>query len=131
MSLDQYVVKHKGHTLCTASDISAMYNSSTMFTDHMSKMIFAFNKISLRSGETLQGKCVVDKEACAIGHPVKSFHANNGVFVSAEFKTDLTAYDQTICFSGVGAAHQNGIAECNMKTIFYLAQVLLIYSALH
>eukprot|EP00957_Ditylum_brightwellii_P116963 8921557-Ditylum_brightwellii.AAC.1 len=37
MSLDQYVVKHKGLTLCTASDSSAMYNGDTMFTDHALK----------------------------------------------------------------------------------------------
>eukprot|EP00957_Ditylum_brightwellii_P125134 9539161-Ditylum_brightwellii.AAC.1 len=127
MSLDQYVVKHKGCTHSTASDTSTMYNGSTMFKDHASKMIFAFNQISLRSGETLQGKCVVDKEACAIGYPVRSFHANNGAFTSAEFKTDLTAYDQTIRFSGIGCP-SNGIAECNMKTTFYLAQAPLIYS---
>eukprot|EP00957_Ditylum_brightwellii_P052894 4010416-Ditylum_brightwellii.AAC.1 len=71
-----------------------------------------------------------DKEAFAIGHPVKSFHADNNVFMSTEFKTDLTAHDQTICFSGVGAAHQNGIAEHNMKTTLYLARALLIHSAL-
>eukprot|EP00957_Ditylum_brightwellii_P046546 3532032-Ditylum_brightwellii.AAC.1 len=121
MSLDQYVVKHKSCTLCTTSNISTMYNGGTIFTDHASKMIFAFNQIFLYSGETLQGKHVGNKEACAIGHHVKSFHENNHVFTSEAFKADLTAHDQTICFSGVGTIHQNSIAEHNMKTTFYLA----------
>eukprot|EP00957_Ditylum_brightwellii_P024534 1852146-Ditylum_brightwellii.AAC.1 len=73
MPLDQYVVKHKGHTLCKASDSSVMYNGGTLFTDHALKMVFAFNQISLCSGETLQGKHIVDEEASAIGHSVKIF----------------------------------------------------------
>jgi hypothetical protein len=42
---------------------------------------------------------------------VKSYIADNVPFNSANFRADLQHMDQTIDFSGVGAHHQNGIAE--------------------
>eukprot|EP00957_Ditylum_brightwellii_P044929 3407291-Ditylum_brightwellii.AAC.1 len=107
-----------------------MYNGGTMFTDYASMIIFAFNQISLQSGKTLQGKHIVDKEDSAIGHPIKSFYAGNSVYTSAAFKEDLGTHNQIICFSGVGAAYENRIAEHNLKTTFYLAGALLILPAL-
>ena len=38
--------------------------------------------------------------------------------------------DQELSFSGVGAKHQNGVAERNVKTISYLARANLIHSAI-
>jgi transposase InsO family protein len=57
-------------------------------------------------------------------------HADNGVFTSAEFRDDMKRKGQQIRFSGVGAHHQNGIAERTIKTISYLARAQLIHAAL-
>ena len=38
--------------------------------------------------------------------------------------------DQELSFYGVGAKHQNGFAERNIKTISYLARANLIHSAI-
>jgi hypothetical protein len=98
--------------------------------DHASGKVFNHHQVSLRTGETLVGKRIVEKEAADFGFRVKSFQADNGVFTSAEFKTDLERKQQTIKFSGVGAHHQNGIAERSIKTISYLTRTNLIHSAI-
>eukprot|EP00957_Ditylum_brightwellii_P155608 11844979-Ditylum_brightwellii.AAC.1 len=42
----------------------------------------------------------------------------------------LATKQQPIRFSGVGAAHQNAVAEKFIQTITYMARTLLIYSSL-
>jgi hypothetical protein len=39
------------------------------------------------------------------------------MFASADFKEHCAQQEQSYSFSGVGAKHQNGIAECNIKTV--------------
>ena len=48
-----------------------------------------------------------------------------------EFKIDCEHLDQTINFSGVGAQHQNGIAECNIKIVASWARVDMLHIAYH
>jgi hypothetical protein len=38
-------------------------------------------------------------------------HADNAPFGANEFKADIANQDQGLTFSGVGAHHQNGVAE--------------------
>ena len=54
------------------------------------------------------GKRILDNEAANLGFEIKKFLSDNGIFVSAEFKGDLTRRNQTLRLSGVGAHHQNG-----------------------
>ena len=48
---------------------------------------------------------------------MKSYHSDNGTYSSAEFTSDCEKLDQKTNYSGVGAQHQNGVAERNIKTI--------------
>lgn len=130
VSMDQYIVTIKGRTLRTAAKENMKFNGGTIFVDHASGKIFNYNQISLRTGETLVGKRILEQEADKIGFKVKGFLANNGVFTSDEFRNDMQRKQQTINFSGVGAHHQNGIAERNIKTISYFARSQLIHAAL-
>ncbi len=128
--MDQYVVPVKGRTLTNSSRPNEKYSGGTIFVDHASGRIFLHNQISLRSGETLIGKRLVEREAHLSGRRLTSFHADNGVFTSQEFREDLARKQQTISFSGVGAHHQNGVAERHIKTISYLARAMLLHAAL-
>eukprot|EP00957_Ditylum_brightwellii_P170989 13016514-Ditylum_brightwellii.AAC.1 len=111
VSMDQYIFKEKGQPLHTASNTNEMFNGGTIFVNHASRCFFNNNQISLRSGETLQGKRLLQRAATDIDHHVQHLHADNGVFASKDFRADITRKNQTIRFSGVGAAHQNAIAE--------------------
>jgi hypothetical protein len=48
---------------------------------------------------------------------IKEYHADNGVFASNVFKGDCDSLHEQYLFSGVGAHHQNEIAERNIKRV--------------
>ena len=102
-----------------------------MFVDHASGYIFVHNQISLRTGETLQGKQAFEAFARQHGVTVKSYHADNAPFNSEGFQNDLRLKNQAIKFSGVGAHHQNGVAENAIKTVTGWARAMLLHSIIH
>ncbi len=55
----------------------------------------------------------------------------NGHFVEQEFKAAVESPNQTFTFCGVGAHHQNGIAEKNNKELPLTAITLLLHSQRH
>ena len=130
ISMGQYVVAHQGRTLTNSSVDKQKFNGGTVFTDHASGLIFNHHQVPLRTGETLVGKRLLEREAVQHGISIKGFLTDNGVFTSKESTEDLERKQQTIKFSGVGAHHQNGVAERTVKTISYLARTNLIHSAL-
>jgi hypothetical protein len=56
---------------------------------------------------------------------------NNGTFASDTFKTECSKYNQRLTFSGVGAHHQNGVLERNIKTISQWAHLNMLHAAFH
>jgi hypothetical protein len=51
------------------------------------------------------------------GFKINSYHSNIRIFAATEFKDHCDCHQMKYSFSGVGAKHQNGIAERNIKTI--------------
>jgi hypothetical protein len=45
------------------------------------------------------------------GVRIKNFHSENGVYDVSVFRDDCISKDQSQTFSGVGAKHQNAVAE--------------------
>ena len=80
--------------------------------------MFNYCQYSTTANETVQSKHKLEHLARDEGFKVKSYHSDNGIFVSAEFKSDSKKHDQKIGFSGVSAQHQNGVAEQNIKNQF-------------
>ena len=68
----------------------------------------------------------MEREAATSGVKIKSFRADNGVFKSAEFRLELKDNGQNITFCGVGAHHQNGIAERYIRTMVENARTVLL-----
>jgi hypothetical protein len=119
VSMDQYVSSVPGrlpHTMGKEAP-KLKYHGGTIFVDHASSFIFLVNQSSLRVGETLQSKIAFECIANTCGHNIKSFRADNMPFSSKEFKADLVTKGQEITFSGVGAHHQNGVAERAIQTV--------------
>jgi hypothetical protein len=52
-----------------------------------------------------------------------------GIFATANFKAHCEHPQQTFSFSAVGTKHQNGIAECNIKTVAHWAQANTLHLA--
>ena len=55
----------------------------------------------------------------------KKYHGNNGVYATRLFKASCEALNQTHDFCGVGAHHQNGVAERMFHTIVQRACSML------
>jgi hypothetical protein len=65
----------------------------------------------MTSEEALKSKLAFEKFSLSHGVHVKHYHADNGRFKDNLFTKSIEDKGQTINFCGVGAHHQNGIAE--------------------
>ena len=133
VSTDQYVSKLPGrlpHTKGKEKD-KERYQGGTIYVDEASGFIFAQHQVSLNAAETIRGKHLFEREALTCGREIKNYRGDNGVFKTKEFINDLEQRRQTIRYSGVGAHHQNGIAERAIRTISESARAMLLHAAIH
>ena len=57
---------------------------------------------------------------------IKRYRADNGIFKAGAFRLDLDKQNQEITYCGVGAHHQNGIAERHIRIIVERARTVLL-----
>eukprot|EP00804_Cyclotella_cryptica_P029238 CCRYP_011659-RA/>CCRYP_011659-RA protein AED:0.83 eAED:0.83 QI:0/0/0/0.5/1/1/2/0/595 len=119
------VVTHSGH-----SSTRHGYVGGTIWVDHASQWIFHSPQHSLNAADTLRGKLLLEREAADVGATIRSIHTDNGVFNSKLFREHCTTQGQKLRFSGVGAHHQNGVAENAIRTISNMARANLIHASL-
>jgi hypothetical protein len=110
---------------------SKQYTGGTLFVDHATQYVHCTHQVSLRVGETLKAKNSFEGWAKESGHKISHYHADNAPFRSAEFVHDCTIKGQTMSYSGVGAHHQNGVAERSIQTITSWARAMMLHSIIH
>jgi hypothetical protein len=93
--------------------------------------LFNFCQYSTNANETISSKCCLSSLARQEGITIKEYHADNGVFASNVFKDDCDSLHQQYSFSGVGAHHQNGIAERKIKMVAQWAHANMLHFAHH
>ena len=132
VSIDQYTSSHKGRLSSgygkTASNLT--YGGGTIFVDHASGFIHVEHQVSLSAGDTIRSKRNFERLLFNHGVIVKSYRADNGVFSSTDFEAEIMKGAQTISYSGVGAQHQNGVAERAIRTVVERARTMLIHAAI-
>ena len=113
VAVDQFVVRDGGRLFTTSGreQEEDRFKGGTIFIDLATGKIFVEFQVSLGTAKTLQAKARFEREAALNGVKVKSHHTDNGVFTSQEFVKHVHDNDQRLTFSGVGAHHQNGVAE--------------------
>ncbi len=133
VSCDQYESRAPGRLLLSKSKGrgALQYHGGSIYIDHASGLIFVRNQISMRSGETIQGKHEFEEFARQFGVTVKRYRADNHPFTSKEFMEDLALQSQQITLSGVGAHHQNGVAERSIQTVVSWALAMMMHQLLH
>ena len=113
ISIDQYVCSHRRRlTTGNGKTPSAQtYGGGTIFVDHASGYIHVEHQISLSAADTIRWKRNFERLLMNHGVFVRRYRADTGVFTSAAFEEEIRNGSQTITYSGVGAQHQNGVAE--------------------
>ena len=133
VSTDQFVSSVKGrrsHTYGKEQE-QDKFSCGTIFVDTASTYLFVQNQVSTSSNETIKSKRAFERESRSYGVEVKEYRADLGVFKSQEFLKDLELQGQRIHFSGVGAHHQNGIAENAIRTVTESARTMLLHAMIH
>ena len=87
-------------------------------------------QVSLGASETLLAKQDFERFALSCGVMVKSYRTDNGIFTKEQFLTEIIDNNQSISCSGVGAHHQNGIAERAIRTHVTKARTILLHAML-
>jgi hypothetical protein len=103
----------------------ARFTGGAIFVDGKMGFIHHHHQVSLRVGETLKGNNTFEKGASQFGVQIRTFKADSAPFSSIEFKNGVANKGQEITFSGVGAHHQNGVAERAIKTITSWARMMM------
>ncbi len=131
VSADHYLSPINGRLYSSFGREQRGYSCGTIFVDHASRKVFNFPQLSTTAVDTIRSKHTLERMAHDEGIIIKQIHSDNGVFSSAAFRADCETQSQKLSFSGVGAHHQNGVAESNIKTISQWARANMLHAALH
>jgi hypothetical protein len=101
---------------------------SLLIMHQTSDFSYIFHHTALNSIPTLHAKQSFETEARHYGIMIKHYHADNGLFHTKHFLQDLECNGQTISLAGVGAHHQNGIAEKRIGDLQWKATTLLLHA---
>jgi len=130
VSVDQLVSSTHGLVACLHGRYSTKekYIGSTIFVDQASDFSYIYHHTSLNSAQTVQAKQAFEAEAKRHGVTIKHYCADNGIFRTKPFEQDIEKKGQTLTFAGVGAHHQNGIAEKRIGDLQRKATTLLFHA---
>jgi hypothetical protein len=104
------------------------YQCATVFVDHMSDYTYIALMEDLTLSSTLNAKHEFEAHAAAHGVKIQAYHADNGRFADAQFLADAATQGQQVTFCGVGAHHQNGVAERRIRDIVESGRSMLLHA---
>ncbi|MGH3624340.1 MAG: hypothetical protein ACRDQ5_21565, partial [Sciscionella sp.] len=132
ISVDQYESRYKGRLRTSKGKTKEfeMYCGGTIFCDHASSLIDVRHQVSFGAHDTIRSKNLFERMAMSSGVFIDNYHSDNGVFSSSEFRRHLESLQQGQTLSGVGAHHQNGVAERAIKTVVTRARTLMLHAAI-
>ena len=102
--------------------------SGCVFFDNVTGHSYTHLQTSVDNKQTIEAKRAYEKYAETHGVTLRRFHADNGIFAEKPFRDEIeNSPGQSITFCGVGAHHQNGIAENHIGTLTKGARINLLY----
>jgi hypothetical protein len=87
------------------------FRAATIFVDSYSDYTYVHLQEDLSSDSTLDAKLAYERKAHTFGVTISGYHADNGRFAERAWRDSCEALNQNISYCGVGAHHQNGVAE--------------------
>ena len=106
VSVDHYISISAvpGRLLHTFGHERQGYGCVTLFVDYASGNIFNFYQFSTSASKTISSKHKLEALAKNEGFSIKSYHSDNGVFVSAAYKGDCDCREQSYFFQWSGCS---------------------------
>ena len=101
---------------------------ATVFIDYVTGYVHVALMIDQSGEPILQAKHDYEHLAATRNVTVKHYRADNDRFAARSFTNDCKASTQRINFCGVGAHHQNGIADNTIKQLTLISRNLLIHA---
>ncbi len=102
-----------------------------IFVDHYLNNVFMALMRDLTLDETLLEKSSFERHAYKGGVSIISYCADNGQFADAGFQQAIKGSNQKITYCAVGARHQNGIVEQQIKELTLISRTLLLHPKQH
>lgn len=132
ISVDHYQSAVPGRLYSSRGSTTASnkFHGGAIFVDHASGHVSLVHQVSLSGTDTVKAKLHFERAADESGVVIQSYHTDNGVFKSDQFVTELLKNQQTIRFSGSGAAHQNGVAERAILNVVNMARTMMLHAAM-
>eukprot|EP00957_Ditylum_brightwellii_P174960 13321662-Ditylum_brightwellii.AAC.1 len=96
--------------------------------DHANNISYFHMIKGTSNTETVSTKDANKRVMFAYGHGVDSYYEDNSRFDSKEFQDSCKLAQQTFSYCGVGAHHQNGIAENMNKCLSHSARTSLLHA---
>ena len=128
-SCDHIVSQQPGLTPQSHGKLThARYWGSVLYCDDTSDFLYNHLVEGISSEATLESKLAYERVLASYDRKVKSYHADNLRFNDSNFTASCIKGGQHITFCGVGAHHQNGIAEAKVKEVSYAARTLLLHA---
>jgi len=107
-----------------------MYKGGCIFVDHASGLLYVHHQVGFSATETLTGKQQFENWAYNHGVLVAFYMTDNGTFGAKEFVDAIIARGQQVKYCGVGAHHQNGVAERSIRTVSNMALVMMLHASI-
>ena len=108
---------------------TSRYRGASVFTDHASGFTYVHLHQAMTTQETLDAKHAFERIAEQHAVRIRHYHCDNGCFADHAFMDDVRKAGQTITFCGIGAHHQNGVAERRIHDITESARTMLLHAA--
>ena len=105
------------------------YMCATIYVDQYSGYSFIWLQKSTGAEETLMGKRAFEAHARESGVRIKHYHADNGVFKARSWVAECERIGQRMTYAGVGAHHQNGVAERRIRVLQDLTRAQMAHAS--
>ena len=112
----------------TGKLMRAKYIGATIFVDHFSRFTYVHLMTTLSAEETMAAKEAYEQLVNTYGVQIRGYHADNGRFADIGWRTDCAQQHQKLTLCGVGAHHQNGIAEKRIRDLSEGARTSLLHA---
>ena len=128
VSVDQLILPIPGLVAQTKGSLTkGCYTVATIFVDNATSFGYVHLQYTSSGAETLEAKQEFECQAASYGIRIKHYHADNGRFSGNVWMKAVSDANQTITFCGVGAHHQNGVAEKRIRDLTEHARTMLIH----